>query len=672
MSRQEKRVLSITLTMAALLVVLSGCALTGSGPAHVVKPGDQAMLNYTCRLKNGEIVATTDEGVAKNQSLPKASIFREKLHYRALRLVAGGKTACQDCPEEIHKGFEEDIAARLAEAIVDLRVEESRTVEITAAVPPGMKKDEQFIQMARVRNAPREMRMAKDIYAGRTGKPPEVGQEVDFNPAVPGKVTSVIGDEVVIQFFILPGAGRDTSFGKETVRDMGDHFEIVIDACEGHLVRSGPLVGRIVDVDERLFTLDYGHPFGGEALMCDVTVGSAQTPEKTAPSSKKGDTRAVQERLKAAVEETVRTGKAVEIGLDKDPDRVRKGDLVRVNYTAKCFSDGQVFCTTMAGVAGDPGTRKVAWYEEPKGFFPEHILAGEEGSMPGLGEAVPGMAVGEKRTITLPPEKAYGSPDSRKMMQLPTVKHMPKVISMSAQEYVQKFRSLPVVGKEVDVVPYFKTRVIEITERRATLEHLAKDGERVQESFGTTEIHSDGKEVTIELVPRIGAPFEANGRKGRIISTGGSVFTVDFNNPLAGKTIVLDLEVLSLTKASRMAAWQIPWLEDHDKGLTAALTDGKPMVLVLYADWCEWCKRLLNETLEDPRIRSLKDRFIWVRINSDAELEYKELYEQNGFPLIVLLNPEGETIKKLEGFRDAAKLRRELDDIISDEDFHAI
>ena len=380
------------------------------------------------------------------------------------------------------------------------------------------------------------------------------------------------------------------------------------------------------------------------------------------------------ERIEAAVEEAMRTGKAVVIDLDEDPEKVQKGDLVRVNYTAKCFSvgsahpafleGGQVFYTTLAGVAGDPDVKKVAWYEEPKGFAPEDVLAGEEGSIPGLGKGTLGMAVGEKRTITLRPEKAYGRPDQQEMVQLPTVKRMPKVISMTAQEYVQKFRSFPVVGKEVNLTPYFKARAVEITEHYVTLELLAKDGERIEDDFGTTEIHSDGKEVTIKLIPRIGAPFEFKGRKGRIISTDGNAFTVDFNNPLTGKTIVLDLEVVSLTKASGMAGWRIPWLEDHDAGLAAALTDGKPIVLVLHAEWCGWCKRLLNEVMDDPRIKSLEDKFVWVKINSNVELEYKDLYEQKGFPLIILLSPEGEVIKKLDGFRDAATLKRELDNII--------
>ena len=37
-------------------------------------------------------------------------------------------------------------------------------------------------------------------------------------------------------------------------------------------MRTGPLVGRIIAVENGLFTLDYGLPFGGETLVCDVVV----------------------------------------------------------------------------------------------------------------------------------------------------------------------------------------------------------------------------------------------------------------------------------------------------------------------------------------------------------------------------------------------------------------
>jgi uncharacterized protein YyaL (SSP411 family) len=83
-------------------------------------------------------------------------------------------------------------------------------------------------------------------------------------------------------------------------------------------------------------------------------------------------------------------------------------------------------------------------------------------------------------------------------------------------------------------------------------------------------------------------------------------------------------------------------------------------VLVLYASWCQWSKKYLDETLEDTRIKVLKNRFIWVRIDSDQNKQYKTLYRQEGFPLTVLLNPDGTVMKKISGFSNAIRLQQEL------------
>lgn len=276
MSRQEKS-LSITVTMAALIVVLSGCAITGSSPARVVKPGDQAVVSYTCRLKSGEIVATTYEQVAKDSSLPKSSILRPRKKYDPESLKAGGVTS--GSRPQAARGFEQEVRARLAEAVVGMREGENRTLELFAGDVPGMRDDERIIRMARVRRRPRVMRMMKEEYTRRIGKAPEVSQKVVFDPAIPGEVTSVTETEVIVRFSAKPGAEVDTPFGRGVIREKQDRYEIVIDANVGTLVRSGPIVGRIVGVDERLITIDYGDPFGDEALVCDVMV------ESVAPAS---------------------------------------------------------------------------------------------------------------------------------------------------------------------------------------------------------------------------------------------------------------------------------------------------------------------------------------------------------------------------------------------------
>ena len=85
-----------------------------------------------------------------------------------------------------------------------------------------MPEKDQFLQLARIRAAPKEIRMTRDEYKSRTGKEPEVGEEYAWTP-LPGKVASVSENEVLIRFFAQPGSVVDTPFGKGTIRENGKH-----------------------------------------------------------------------------------------------------------------------------------------------------------------------------------------------------------------------------------------------------------------------------------------------------------------------------------------------------------------------------------------------------------------------------------------------------------------
>jgi FKBP-type peptidyl-prolyl cis-trans isomerase 2 len=357
--------------------------------------------------------------------------------------------------------------------------------------------------------------------------------------------------------------------------------------------------------------------------------------------------------LTKAVKEAARENqKTVTIDLDEDPDIVQKGDVVNLHYTAT-LEDGKLIHTTRHKGAKDP--------DRPN---PEEILGGEKTEVPGLGDAILGLTRGAKRRITLTPDKVYGPVDPDKIEKFSCIKRLPPRIRFTPEEYIKRTKSFPIIGKEVDLVPYCKARIIEVSESYTTLEFLARDGERIREKFGTTEIQSNENGITIRLIPELGTIFKAKGKEGRIISTDGKSFMVDFNHPLAGKPITIDLEVISFTKASSFGSVQIHWLEDHDLGLDMANKEHKPMVLVLYEESCPWCKKLLSESLEDPRIKMLGNRFIWVKINSRLENDLMAFYEQNGFPLTVLLNRQGEIVTKLDGFRNARTLLKELREFI--------
>ncbi|ABB31690.1 peptidylprolyl isomerase FKBP-type [Geobacter metallireducens RCH3] len=368
--------------------------------------------------------------------------------------------------------------------------------------------------------------------------------------------------------------------------------------------------------------------------------------------------------LTKAIEDALGNGTgSVTVDLPQAEGKAKAGDLVTLRYTMTT-ADGALVATTEESVAADKGRPRSVAFTARSRYRPEEIVAGGEGNLPGVAEAVIGMAPGEKKHLSLSADKAFGARDPQRVVTMATVKSLPRTVAIPAADYVKNFGALPVVGKELPVVPYFPARVIEVTEQQAKLQLLARDGERFTESFGAVETKVDGESVKIRLVPTIGAPFEFRGARGTITAAGEENFTVDFNHPLADRSVVLDLEVVSLTKGEKLAAISVPWLENHDQGLEKAKQEEKPAVLVLYADWCQWCKKLFGETAEDPRIKAVSDRFVWIRVNSDKEKAYKEQYGQDGYPLIVLLDRQGKVAKKLDGFRDAAGLREELNALL--------
>ena len=295
---------------------------------------------------------------------------------------------------------------------------------------------------------------------------------------------------------------------------------------------------------------------------------------------------------------------------------------------------------------------------------PALVVPGGADLPEGFSAALIGMSPGERKQIVLPPEQAFGRHDPALVKKLDKVRRFPRVIRMPADEYVKRFKTFPVVGKEVELLPWFPALVTAVDTNEATLEFKVKDHARFEESFGTVEAHIAGDSITVTLSPAIGASFELEGKEGRISGQDAESFTVDLNHPLAGRDLKLDLEVVSLKKKSTLPTGEIAWATDHDAGLAAARKAGKPAVLVLYADWCGWCKKLFTETLKDPRVREVQERFSWVKVNSDKNREFKARYGQDGFPMLVLFNPDGTINKKLNGFVNGSDLGRVLDDFL--------
>ena len=79
--------------------------------------------------------------------------------------------------------------------------------------------------------------------------------------------------------------------------------------------------------------------------------------------------------------------------------QVKAGDTVRIHYTGT-LEDGATF-------------------DSSTGRDPLEFVVGSGQIIPGLDNALPGMSVGEKKTVDVPADDAYGQPDPQAMQSVP-------------------------------------------------------------------------------------------------------------------------------------------------------------------------------------------------------------------------------------------------------------
>jgi len=93
--------------------------------------------------------------------------------------------------------------------------------------------------------------------------------------------------------------------------------------------------------------------------------------------------------------------------------KVEAGDSVKFHYIGR-FENGEVFDTSYEDVAKENDI-----FVEEREYGPLEVTIGAGEIIPGLDEAMIGMEVGEKKTVTVPPEKAYGMPNPELVAKVP-------------------------------------------------------------------------------------------------------------------------------------------------------------------------------------------------------------------------------------------------------------
>ena len=100
------------------------------------------------------------------------------------------------------------------------------------------------------------------------------------------------------------------------------------------------------------------------------------------------------------------------------------------------------------------------------------------------------------------------------------------------------------------------------------------------------------------------------------------------------------------------ATVNLKWEKDMTVALERARTEGKPVLVNFYAEWCVWCKRLESTTLRDAKVASVLDEMV-VPVSLDVDAWGKELsneYRVHELPTIVVLDADGRELGRIPGY----------------------
>ena len=95
---------------------------------------------------------------------------------------------------------------------------------------------------------------------------------------------------------------------------------------------------------------------------------------------------------------------------------------------------------------------------------------------------------------------------------------------------------------------------------------------------------------------------------------------------------------------------ELKWEKDYASALKRAQAEKKPMLVMMTATWCGWCKKLEHDTLSDAWVRHFLSGFVLVKAFEDKAVEKQ--YGCGGYPTLVFTDSEGKLIHKVVGYEE--------------------
>jgi thioredoxin-like negative regulator of GroEL len=104
----------------------------------------------------------------------------------------------------------------------------------------------------------------------------------------------------------------------------------------------------------------------------------------------------------------------------------------------------------------------------------------------------------------------------------------------------------------------------------------------------------------------------------------------------------------------------IDFYKSFEDALAAGKAKNQNVLIDFYTDWCKWCKKLDTETYRDSAVIALSQEVVFAKINAEVDTITAEQYSIKSYPMIVLMNSDGEEIDRIGGFLPAEEFIEEV------------
>lgn len=108
-------------------------------------------------------------------------------------------------------------------------------------------------------------------------------------------------------------------------------------------------------------------------------------------------------------------------------------------------------------------------------------------------------------------------------------------------------------------------------------------------------------------------------------------------------------------------AAEIGWRRDLQATYREAAIKNKPILVVVGARWCGYCRQLHEQTLHNTAVMSrINSQFLPVLIDADEQAELTQQLQVEMLPTVLVISPERRVLNRSTGFQTVAQLDSRL------------